>query len=54
MAINSSLPQLTIPGLAILLGEDKTTIAKDINVNIEQEIDIDEMIDEIEEDRECK
>jgi len=49
--INISLPQLRIPNLAILLGEDRITIARELNIDTETD---DEIIDEIEEDRECK
>ena len=50
--INSSLPQLSIPRLAMIFGEDRVTIARELKIDTEP--DIDEMIEEIEEDRECK
>jgi len=49
--INISLPQMNISNLAILLGEDRITIARELNIDNETE---DEIIDEIEEDNQCK
>ena len=46
--INISLPQMNISNLAILLGEDRITIARELNIDNETE---DEIIDEIEEDK---
>ena len=49
--INSSLPQLRIPHLAMLLGEDRVTIARELHIEPEEnkEINIEEILEEEEE-----
>jgi len=45
--INGSLPQLRLPQLAMILGADKVTIARELNIEPEtnKEINIEEILE---------
>ena len=49
--INSSLPQLRMPHLAMILGEDRVIVTKSLNIETEnnKDINIDEILEEEEE-----